>query len=929
VHSHRNRLNDYLFEGYRDTIPVGEDYSLITPEQSEELGQAAEQTLIAFDTISHAARVRLATNPRNPGDALAVQNAFTSEKAYDTLGGVERAEREACERLAREPAIARIVVEDEDQNREVIYVSRAASPTGGTLKVASYRSPLGRLASLEPDDVLEVLRGGKFAMLTVVERALLRPEEDSKGWDAPNTVFETVEFGPVTVESLRRLIDSAGGLDEAIDEIERMLREEEAAAEVVMGRQKAIIEKMGLRDQPALDKFQDEIFRLPLDSQLAVLGAPGSGKTTTLIKRLGQKLDLDVIADELPLIVRANSMGADKHENSWLMFAPTNLLRAYVKDAFAEEGIAAPDSRIRTWTAHQRQLARTHLPILQGGMTGGTWPVRDEELTLLDDTVSDATGWFEDFDGWQKERFWGDLAAAAETLANSDDARVQALATRLASALSQGEVGARRVLRLVDLGPELRALLDDLRAAVAARIRASLNQQTVANRAFIDRLAAFMDTIGESDDADDVDGDGDDEDDGEDQARTPRGRAIQAFNAALRAQARNHVTKRRAGRGRSAAILRWIDENGEPKAALPEEDREAIGRLIVAQGALRRLASPVTGYVYGVSRRYRPFRRLRRGEGRLYSSTGSVRVANAHEVDLMILATLRAANELLVEQAIWRRIDEPAFAAVKQVALLHRNQILVDEVTDFSPLQLGCMAALANPRIKSIFVCGDFNQRITSWGLRDKSQLRWVEPSLDIREVVIAYRQSRQLYEFGRALSQATGATPTEAALPKNRDNDGVAPALVTGLSDLDETAAWLAKRVAEIEAGKKPGTGLPSTAVLVADEESVEPVAAALDKALAEQSLRAVACVKGELMGEDGDVRVFDVQHIKGLEFEAVFFLGIDALAERAPDLFNRYLYVGTTRAATYLGVHCEGSLPPSLEILESQFCADWANIS
>ncbi|MDY0969063.1 ATP-binding domain-containing protein [Sphingomonas sp. CFBP9021] len=907
---------------------------MITSEQSEELGQAAEQTLNAFDTISHAARARLSTGPRTIGDALAVQNAFTSEKAYGILDGVERAEREASERLAREPAIARVVVEDGNGHREVIYVARAASPTGGALKVASYRSTLGRLASLEPDDFLDVLRDGKRATLTVVERAILRPEEDSSGWDAPNTVFETLEFGPVTVESLRRLIESAGGLDEAIDEIERMLREEEAAAEVIMGRQKAIIAKMGLRDQPALDKFQDEIFRLPLDSQLAVLGAPGSGKTTTLIKRLGLKLDLDIIADEAPLIDRATSLGADKHENSWLMFVPTNLLRAYVKDAFAEEGIAAPDSRIRSWSAHQRQLARTHLPILQGGMTGGTWPVRDEEPTLLNGTMDDSINWFEDFDGWQKARFWGELNTAAETLAESDDPRVQALATRLTRGLGESGSNARRILRLVDLGPELRSLLDELRASVAARIRVSLNQQTASDRLFIDRLATFMDTIGDSDDADeadDADADGDverdDDDDADTQARTPRGRAIQAFSAALRAQARSYVAKRRLGRGRSASILRWIDENGDPQAGLSENDQVSVGRLIIAQGALRRLVSPAAGFVNGVSRRYRSFRRTRRVENQWYPSVGTARVVNAHEVDLMLLATLRSANELLLDPAIWRRIDEPTFAALKQISLLHRNQILVDEVTDFSPLQLGCMVSLANPRIRSIFLCGDFNQRITAWGLRDKEQLRWIEPALDIRDVVVAYRQSEQLYEFGQALSHATGGISTTAALPKSRNNDGFAPALVTNLADLDETALWLARRIAEIENGMKAGTGLPSTAVLVAAEELVEPVAAALDRALAEQSLRAVACVKGELMGQDGDVRVFDVQHIKGLEFEAVFFLGVDALAKRAPELFNRYLYVGTTRAATYLGVHCEEGLPASLQILESQFRPDWQN--
>ena len=67
--------------------------------------------------------------------------------------------------------------------------------------------------------------------------------------------------------------------------------------------------------------------------------------------------------------------------------------------------------------------------------------------------------------------------------------------------------------------------------------------------------------------------------------------------------------------------------------------------------------------------------------------------------------------------------------------------------------------------------------------------------------------------------------------------------------------------------------------------------------------------------VGEAKEVRVFDVKHIKGLEFEAVFVVGIDHLAERLPVLFDRYLYVAVSRAATYLAVTSEGKLPQRLE--------------
>jgi superfamily I DNA/RNA helicase len=68
----------------------------------------------------------------------------------------------------------------------------------------------------------------------------------------------------------------------------------------------------------------------------------------------------------------------------------------------------------------------------------------------------------------------------------------------------------------------------------------------------------------------------------------------------------------------------------------------------------------------------------------------------------------------------------------------------------------------------------------------------------------------------------------------------------------------------------------------------------------------------------------VFDIQHIKGLEFEAVFFVGIDLLAERMPDLFQRFFYVGATRAATYLGITCQGDLPARLEATRPHFKTD-----
>ena len=104
-------------------------------------------------------------------------------------------------------------------------------------------------------------------------------------------------------------------------------------------------------------------------------------------------------------------------------------------------------------------------------------------------------------------------------------------------------------------------------------------------------------------------------------------------------------------------------------------------------------------------------------------------------------------------------------------------------------------------------------------------------------------------------------------------------------------------------------------------------PLAEQLDRVLLENNLRVVACSKGQVVGQDSDIRVFDIQHIKGLEFEAVFFIGVDRLAAKQPSLFDKFLYVGATRAATYLGITCEQSLPQNIEALRSQFVNDWSS--
>jgi DNA helicase IV len=226
--------------------------------------------------------------------------------------------------------------------------------------------------------------------------------------------------------------------------------------------------------------------------------------------------------------------------------------------------------------------------------------------------------------------------------------------------------------------------------------------------------------------------------------------------------------------------------------------------------------------------------------------------------------------------------------------------------------------------VRSWFACGDLNQRITEYGVQDRSEFDWIgnaaEHPAEVRQIQIAYRQSARLRELAVALSADSSALP----LPNDEMEYQEVPPLMLERASGDAVSKWIASRITEIE---RALGSVPSIAVFVDGEEQIDPVVSALNVHLSPHNIEAIGCPDGRTVGDAQDVRVFNVQHIKGLEFEAVFFVAVDRLAERLPTLFDRYLFVGVSRAATYLGITCEGALPAALQPVRSHFSTDvWA---
>lgn len=882
----------------------------------------AKETLGVFQRISKAALSAVESSPTDTSNALVSGNSMVGSTAVSNLEKNTAALRKGHKLLSREPAILRLVAKDESGDTKTYFISRSTpASSGGELSFASYRSSIGKLGAMDPGDEISLDIAGKPVQFHLIEKTVLAPSQIQEKWDSAPNFYEHEDDGAFTVESMLALLDQGDQAD-AETELELLLQGENTKSNIIEGFAHQVRHSMSLRDQPILDKIQDSIFRMPLDSQLFILGPPGTGKTTTLIKRLGLKLDKEYLGSAEKLLALDDPAGLP-HEQSWLMFTPTELLKQYVKEAFSREQIPASNERIQTWETYRNHLARNVLGLLQSTTTKGKFILKPTASYLGEEAQFDPREWFDAFRAFHIGRLITQLNSGLKLLSSvgSDvDSELQESISSVVETISDEKI-LPGYEKLTHLESEISPRIKTLKTETDTLIRKGLAFQFNRNAEFLPELSSFVKTL-EVDEESDFDGEFDDEVGNESSApnRNNLQQAEQDYTRAIRSIARfTFLSRNIPTTSKASAIKTWLGER------LPSEDQlQTIGKNIAIQNGLRRFIKPMRRIVTDVPSSFREFRKQCIQNKSFYIAQPE---KNSHisssELDAVVHLTLKSAGELLSQRYIARIIEEPSMNWLKIIESQFRNQVLVDEVADFSALQLGAMFNLTKGSRKSFFSCGDFNQRIVSSGVRSLEQIQWACPGIKSQTITTVYRQSRRLNEFAKLLLEVTGGDQTALGeLPKNHSHIGFAPVLIEDCSGIENVALWLFERIREVEMNIRK---MPTIAVLVNSEDEVKPMAEKLTVHLEEISLRAMPCSEGQALGERSDIRVFDVQHIKGLEFEAVFFVNIDQLAELKPDIFDKYLYVGATRAATYLGVSSSGKIPGNLEDLRAQFVDSW----
>ena len=618
--------------------------------------------------------------------------------------------------LSKEPLVVALLAETEDNERRVYYFARRAQLDGIARYFTHSMSPIGHLATYEPGDEYDLPNG---QTITVVSKFIVTPQEVSGKWDSrPAQVFWNEE----PPKSFASLLDHLNLKQVQLDGWEVL--EEELEAQPARARN--ALRGTGLRDQAVLDKVQDEIFRLPLSSQLMISGPPGSGKTTTLIRRMAQKNEMSFLTREEQAIVQRAASPDRHHSESWIMFTPTELLEGYLSEAFNREGVPAPKERVWTWSQFSMDFGREEARLLRKSNNRSGFFL-DEQIKHLTPKVHAApAAWMNRFDEWLSEEHKKELRKASDGLRASQLSDVVSLSTQIDDITKEGRTASIfSVLEdLSTFGVEVEQIRSSLRTKWRDLLDRRIERFGRLDNSNISKLDALVKDIEKDSSSTEVEEEDDLELEERTTSRTRKDRIFAVIRQAVNSQARSLHSKRTLPR-RYETLINFLGEE-----VLSQEQVGDLGRDLDVLSAASRISRACTIYFSSMGARYRAFRRQ---EPEWYETEIAREKVDRDEFDALILAKLKAVRALLP------RVDTDMqfWSALRPLAEKLRNQVYVDEATDFSEIQLSAMYHLSHPRIRSFFMSGDFDQRLTEWGIKDPDALQRAVPGISTREVEI------------------------------------------------------------------------------------------------------------------------------------------------------------------------------------------------
>lgn len=682
-----------------------------------------------------------------------------------------------------------------------------------------------------------------------------------------------------------------------------------------------IHEQGKLRFNPILDPIQNRIKTNNLyDGQILVIdGGPGTGKTTTMIQRLKYLTDMEVINEDtasgenrfnLSYKVRMLLDMLIKTRKDWAFFSPSELLKDYLADAMNREGLADTNSRVHNWERYKPDIIRDVYGLIDP--TNNSSPFikcRDNVSVLIYnncDVINDFNTYFLNLLKQIKDKF---------PVINRTDLRWITLATNIKNRFDA--VDDYTISSFISLFANLERTYsaecrvwtqryNELIRSTSLMVQAAANTDPSVREKLQELVdTSFDDEVDTSDDLaldDDIE---DLEDESEVEAALDDAiyRSIKSWLRRYSYKQVNTIIKLTKKQEKLTEILAPLCKQLEMDSRMQE-----LGELVLFENFSKYTRGVKANLLTGLPAKYKAFRRdvlKTKKEGwnlellNLIITTRNGRQLHSQEEALLI----GFINNLV--KSILRNLpnDKIKHRYIEAYQEVSRPIIGIDEVTDFSLVDIYAMISMASIEFSSITLCGDIMQRLTASGFNSWDELTSIIPKDKLKLVSLktSYRQSTVLLDVAREMYTDTiGQEPNYVAYMKSRK---VPSPLMFISRDEDSKINWIEKRIQEVYIAY--GKRLPSIAIFLNDKDAIKPFVEKLEDTdfIYESSIKVVDGSGGNVLADSNQIRVYPIDVVKGMEFDVVFFHNIDS-ASLSSDLVKRYIYVGVSRAAFFLGI-------------------------
>lgn len=804
--------------------------------------------------------------------------------------------------------------------------------------VINKNSKFGEIIIRNSDSIQSYIAPSGEKQVEIINSCFYTPNPNS--YDASDLRFNIKEPKPRYYNSLIKLLEDLSGIKKEIKKLDENIKKateeksENELNEFLEKKEKTIKEyeekkrkvhsfirkNAELRLQPILDRCQDEIKRSHIYDgvTLAINGGPGTGKTTSLIQRLKFLTDSNALEDYKPDLPKGQKEKVLNGNRNWVFFSPTELLKLFLRNNMISEGLKADDSRVLVWNDHKSKLLKeyklfnseTQNPFLalrkDKYIKSSVLPYKGKDLQKI---LKEFEAYYLKFQNEKLENLlkievgdfiWAAKGASILNYINNQEKDY----TKRGLINLYFNLNRNFVNEIKDIEKEANSILEKETAAVLLKISSGLQESLISQ----------IEKWNQEKNVEDVDVElEEDSEEGEEDVihQNPKIDLFNKIKSLLRKIALIQFDKKTKLSKRERELKELL-KNSVDFHTLERFDKIGQYAYFIKYFA-KAVKGVVTNLYRDIPNLYKRFRKEQFKERKnkwnyeilehLFNKDqkNSKRIHPNEQAFLLYFINNMVKEAFKLSRSESKKIRHPYFEAFLKNSW---PVIGIDEATDFHLIDLLAIKSLADYEVSSVTFSGDIMQRLTSEGIRNWSELKLFDKKVDEKDLLTSYRQSPTLLAVAQEIYNEGKQSKAEYVSFMDKDDKEPAPLMYIN-DDEEERIEWISQRVLEIY--KAYGNSIPSIAIFLKEEDELERFARKLGDTdrLADVDIRVKACNNGQVLGDQNTIRVFSIDYIKGLEFEAVFFHDIQQLYDSSDkDLILKNLYVGLSRASFYLGV-------------------------